>query len=67
MSLPALPEGMTPETWARVRALPERQRVAVLERAAILHYDAGLPWPEADSRAFVLELGGQRVLSGGSP
>ena len=61
----ALPEGMSGPTWTRISALsdtptvrhPLGLRTAVLERAAILHYDAGLGWAEADERALAEEAG----------
>lgn len=68
------PEGMSEAGWSRVQGLssspterhPFGLRNAVQERAAILHYDAGLPWPEADATAWDLEVGGgQRALFGG--
>ncbi len=54
---------MTRAAWDIVSKLPNHptakhplgQRTAVLERAAILHYEAGVPFPEADERALVLE------------
>jgi hypothetical protein len=59
------PEGMTRDAWARVRALSERQRELVLERAALIYYgSADVPWPDADERAYVLEIGGQHALFG---
>ena len=64
-ALPALPEGMSGPTWTRISALSDKPtarhplglRTAVLERAAILHYDAGLGWAEADERALAEEAG----------
>lgn len=42
-------------------------RHAVLERAAILHYEAGLPLADADAQAWALEVdGGQLVLGDGT-
>lgn len=51
---------MASEHWARIRELSDRPteryplglRTAVLERAAILHFDGGLPIEEADARAL---------------
>jgi hypothetical protein len=40
------------------------QRYAVLERAAILIFDAGMSPTEADRRAWELEVGGQLTLGG---
>ena len=62
-ALPALPEGMSGPTWTRISALsdtptarhPFGLRTAVLERSAIWHYDAGLPWAEADAKALAEE------------
>ena len=61
----ALPEAMSGPTWTRISALsdtptvrhPLGLRTAVLERAAILHYDAGLGWAEADAKALAEEAG----------
>ena len=40
-------------------------RQAVIERACILHFYAGLPWDEADAKAWTLEVdGGQATLDG---
>lgn len=57
---------MTPEHSARLRALTERQRDAVEERAAIIHEaERGrLSRDEADELAWVLEVGGQTTLGG---
>lgn len=45
---------------------PMGLRYAVLERAAIMHYDGGLPVDEADAAAWDLEVdGGQTSLLGG--
>ncbi len=49
------PEGMSLAHWEALERLPERQREHVLERAAILHFDAGLPWREADAQALEME------------
>jgi hypothetical protein len=54
---------MTRAAWEIVSKLPNHptpkhplgQRTAVLERSAILHFEAGVPFPEADERALVLE------------
>jgi hypothetical protein len=54
---------MASEHWARIRELSDRPteryplglRTAVLERAAILHFDAGLSWEDADARALDAE------------
>jgi hypothetical protein len=48
----------------RLQRLGDDARDRVSERAAILHYDAGLAWPEADDRAWRQEAPGQRKLSG---
>lgn len=52
-----MPEGMTVERWQRLAKLDEFARLRVLERAAILHYEAGVPWAEADERAWREEQG----------
>ncbi len=49
------PEGMTLAHWEQLQKFPERQRDHVLERAAMLHYDAFLSWPEADAQALEME------------
>lgn len=51
----SLPEGMTAPTWERISRLPADKRELVLERAAILHYDGGVPFPEADELALAAE------------
>jgi hypothetical protein len=65
---------VSPDFLARLRKLstlptarhPFGLRHAVLERAAILHYEAGLPLAEADAQAFALEVdGGQLAIGGG--
>lgn len=62
---PSVPEGMPASTWDRISKLsttptarhPLGMRDAVLERSAVLHYDAGLDWLEADERALAEEAG----------
>jgi hypothetical protein len=54
------PEGMDLATYRRIDRLPADQRYRVLERAAILHTHAGLPWGEADRRALAEELDQRR-------
>jgi hypothetical protein len=49
------PEGMPIGTWQRIGKLPSDTRDRVLERAAILIYEAGLSPSLADERALVLE------------
>lgn len=49
------PEGMHASTWARIGQLREDVRDRVLERAAILIYQAGLSPEEADERALLEE------------
>jgi len=51
------PEGMTAETWARIGKLRPDVRDRVLERAAILIYEAGLHPADADERALLEEAG----------
>lgn len=62
----ARPEGMGPDTWIRIGRLPSIKRDRVLERAAILIFDAGLSPIEADERALAEEAGlpSQRSLGG---
>ncbi len=57
------PEGMLPSVWDRIERLPNATRDRVLERAAILHYQVGLDWLEADRRALAEEMD-QRTLPG---
>ena len=57
-----LPEGMTLAHRDRLERLPDDARLRVAERASIMHYDAGLPWPEADERAWQQEAKAQRAL-----
>ncbi len=64
---------MTPDFLTRVRELstiptaehPFGQRHAVLERAAIMHFDGGLPLAEADAKAWDLVVGGGQLRIGG--
>lgn len=60
----SLPEGMTLAHHERLARLGDDARDRVGERAAILHYDAGLEWPEADERAWQQEAHKQRGLPG---
>ncbi len=56
-------------TWDRISKLPAERRDLVLERAAILIYQAGLDPADADERALAEEGGvpTQRALLGGAP
>lgn len=56
-----LPEGMRLATWDALQAMTEDTRQRVLERAAILHYEAGMPWPEVDAAALEQELPQRRL------
>lgn len=49
------PAGMPLTAWQRIGKLPSDIRDRVLERAAILIYEAGLSPTLADERALVLE------------
>lgn len=51
---PTLPT-MTKAHYERLIRMSDERRLRVMERAAILHFDAGLPWPEADARALEQE------------
>ena len=51
------PQGMTADTWTRIGKLRSDVRDRVLERAAILIFDAGLSPSEADERALAEEAG----------
>lgn len=46
---------MGADTWTRIGRLPTDKRDRVLERAAILIFDAGLSPIEADERALAEE------------
>lgn len=46
---------MTVEMSRALARLTQDKRDRVLERAAILHAEGGLTWPEADERALILE------------
>lgn len=48
-------------TWDALQAMTEDTRQRVLERAAILHYEAGMPWPEVDAAALEQELPQRRL------
>lgn len=62
------PDGMTKSNWERIAKLPHERRYRVLERAAILIFQAGLTPAEADERALSEEAGvsTQRSLLGGA-
>ncbi len=49
---------------AKLRRLLPETRDRVLERACILHFDAGIPFPQADEMALELEGTSQRRLVG---
>lgn len=51
------PEGMAQAIWDRIGRLREDVRLRVLERAAILIFEAGLPPTVADERALAEEAG----------
>lgn len=51
------PSDMSKPTWERVSKLPPDKRDRVLERAAILIYQAGLTPADADERALAEEAG----------
>ena len=51
----SLPAGMLASTWERICRLPSDRRDRVLERAAILHFEAGVPFPDADEMALANE------------
>ncbi len=53
----AKPYDMSAETWDIVSELPEDVRDRMLERAAVLHFCAGIPWPESDRLALEQEVG----------
>jgi hypothetical protein len=40
-------------------------RHAVLERACLLHYGGRLPWPEADAKAWTIEVDNGQTTIGG--
>ncbi len=46
------PEAMTRAVYDLLAKLPDERRQRIMERAAIYHYDAGLPWPDADEKAL---------------
>lgn len=48
---------MAPATWERIGKLRQDVRDRVLERAAILIYEAGLAPADADERALAEEAG----------
>lgn len=50
------PQGMSAPIWSALRRMPSAARDRVLERAAIYHFDGGLPLHEADRRALDEEL-----------
>jgi hypothetical protein len=54
---PRPPTDMSASAWTRVSRLPADVRDRVLERSAILHFEAGLPVAEADERALREEVG----------
>lgn len=54
---PSRPQGMAQVVWDRIGRLREDVRLRVLERAAILIHDAGLPPEVADERALAEEAG----------
>lgn len=66
----SLPDIITRARGLSTRPTPEHPfglRYAVIERAAILHYDAGMSVEDADAEAWVLEVnGGQRSLRVGT-
>lgn len=61
-----LPDGMTPEHWARLQKLTDEQRDRVLERATLIFCgNPGMSWKDADEAAL-LEVGPvQRTLEVG--
>ncbi len=61
------PQGMAAAAWDRIGKLPSDVRDRVLERAAILIFEAGLAPADADERALAEEAGiaTQRTLEVG--
>jgi hypothetical protein len=55
---------VSPDHVRRLRTLSDVRRDAVLERAAILIFDAGMAPDEADEMAWRLESGKQPELPG---
>jgi hypothetical protein len=51
------PDGMTAKVWERIGKLPADVRDRVLERAAVLIFQAGVAPAEADARALAEEAG----------
>lgn len=62
-TLTGRPYDMAADVWGIIRKLPNHptarhpmgQRYATLERAALLHFDGGLPVEEADRLALQIE------------
>jgi hypothetical protein len=52
--------GMTPAHVERLRRLPDEMRDRVLERAAILIYQANVAPQDADEMAWAMEVTGPR-------
>jgi hypothetical protein len=62
------PDGMSAKVWETIGKLPPDKRDRVLERAAILIFQAGVAPADADARALAEEAGisTQYSLIGGS-